>query len=560
MDNTAFRVLIVDDMSVNRIVLSSILATQGILSDQAESGKECLELCGENDYDLILLDHRMPDMDGVDTLVELKNLFSARGRDVPVICHTTADGKENVNLYKAAGFADVLIKPIEPREFFEVITMHLPARQEEEKPEFKVPEIPQDVTMSKEEIEAELAKLPVCLKVVPHIDLIKGIINCGGAEDYTDALYIFHSSYSEKAGEIEDFFTKEEWTMYGLKVHSLKSLARLIGAAELGEEAAALEKAAHEGDLSYIRRKTAPFLRSYRSFAESLTPFAEEEQLEQMVEQVEATKRPRPQPLEVPESDRSRSILFVRGNQGIVKKGIEQHLVSAGFEVISIADEPADIIAHRKDADIILYYPGDRDNSTIGITMNLLGEISQDDAKILCLTGDTVDLRTALSANGAHRVSRTYPRPVDIRKFVKDMKNFSRLEREYHRRKTIFVVDDDKTYLSVIEHWLSPIYNVSCFHRWERVIEALRAVTPNLILMDYEMPGMNGCQLMKKISVCFPGTRIPVIFLTGKNDRQDVFKILENKPDGYLLKTSQKETILDVIGRYFSETMFRKAQ
>ena len=557
MDNSYFRVLIVDDMSVNRLVLSSILATQGILSDQAESGKECIALCEEKDYDLILLDHRMPDMDGVDTLVELKKLFSERGRDVPVICHTTADGKENVNLYKAAGFADVLIKPIEPREFFDVIMMHLPAKKEEEEPVLKLPEDSRELSMSKEELEQELSKLPVSLKVVPHIDLIRGIVNCGGAEDYMDALYIFHSSCAEKSGEIEDFFTKEEWTMLGLKVHSLKSLARLVGAEELGEMAAALEKAAHEGNLSIIRRETAPFLKTYRAFAESLTPFAEEEQLEQMAEQVETAINHRPK--EEPEADKSRSILFVRGNQGIVKKGIEQHLISAGFEVVSIADEPADIIAHRRDADIILYYPGDRDNSTIDITMNLLGEISQDDAKLLCLTGDTVDLRTALNANGAHRVSRTYPRPVDIRRFVKDMKKFSRLEREYHRRKTIFVVDDDKTYLSVIEHWLSPSYNVSCFYRWERLIEGLRAVTPNLILMDYEMPGMNGCQLMKKISACFPGTRIPVIFLTGKNDRQDVFKILENKPDGYLLKTSQKGTILDVINRYFSETMFRRS-
>ncbi len=66
MNNTTSRVLIVDDMPVNRLVLSSLLATHGVMSDQAESGMECIELCENNDYDLILLDHRMPDMDGVD--------------------------------------------------------------------------------------------------------------------------------------------------------------------------------------------------------------------------------------------------------------------------------------------------------------------------------------------------------------------------------------------------------------------------------------------------------------------------------------------------------------
>lgn len=107
-------VLIVDDMRVNRTILSSLLASSGIASDLATSGRECLDLCRENDYDLILLDHRMPDMDGVDTLVLLKELFREKGQETPVICHTTEDARDNINLYKAAGFVEVLIKPIQP--------------------------------------------------------------------------------------------------------------------------------------------------------------------------------------------------------------------------------------------------------------------------------------------------------------------------------------------------------------------------------------------------------------------------------------------------------------
>ena len=95
MENKKSRVLIVDDMRINRIVLASILATHGIISDQAESGLECIELCKENDYDLVLLDHRMPELDGVDTLVRLKELFKERGKDVPIICHTTEEGRSN---------------------------------------------------------------------------------------------------------------------------------------------------------------------------------------------------------------------------------------------------------------------------------------------------------------------------------------------------------------------------------------------------------------------------------------------------------------------------------
>ena len=72
MESTSSRVLIVDDMPINRMILASLLATNGVPSDQVESGRECLALCQKRDYDLILLDHRMPDFDGVDTLIALK--------------------------------------------------------------------------------------------------------------------------------------------------------------------------------------------------------------------------------------------------------------------------------------------------------------------------------------------------------------------------------------------------------------------------------------------------------------------------------------------------------
>ncbi len=100
MDKERCRVLIVDDIQINRIVLASLLAARGIMSDQAESGAGCLSLCQKNEYDLILLDHRMPDMDGAETLMKLKELFENRCRSIPVICHTTEDGRSNISVIK----------------------------------------------------------------------------------------------------------------------------------------------------------------------------------------------------------------------------------------------------------------------------------------------------------------------------------------------------------------------------------------------------------------------------------------------------------------------------
>ena len=183
--NQQLRVLIVDDMRVNRMILSSLLASNGIESNLATSGRECLDLCKENAYDLILLDHRMPDMDGVDTLLQLKEIFREKGRDVPVICHTTEDARDNINLYKAAGFADVLIKPIQPQHLLDMLVKHLP------KGSIRVSEKAQE---AQSKLDEELKELPEWTRHLPGIDLAVGVENCDTAEDYLDALAVFAST------------------------------------------------------------------------------------------------------------------------------------------------------------------------------------------------------------------------------------------------------------------------------------------------------------------------------------------------------------------------------
>lgn len=557
MESPSSRVLIVDDMPINRMILASLLASNGVLSDQAESGMECLALCEKHDYDLILLDHRMPYFDGVDTLVALRELYEKKGRSVQVICHTTEEGRKNINLYKAAGFSDVLIKPIDPRQMSNVLMTYLPEKDRLLEDETLSAEIePTDIAEKQDfdDTMDELDKLPMWLKTVPRIDLVTGIDNCGDAEDYIEALYVFYSSIPEKSEDIESYLKHDELTMYKLTVHSLKSMARLIGARKLFEDAKNLEAAAESGDMQTIYSQTPEFLSDYRQYETYLSPIKNDDRVRSLLQRNADNK-----PVAPKQTESLRSVLFIHTHRGIVTTGIEVNLKENGYSVISIPDEPDIIIGYRFKADIIIYYPHTDDSSHIGLTMNLLGEICQDDSKILCLTGEVSDLEHAMSSTGAHRVCRTYPRPVNISNFIKDMDYFSDLIDEYHRKKTLYIVDDDPDYLSVINNWLSGDYNVSCFHSGKEIIDGLSAATPDLILLDYEMPDMNGYELMQHIRTKDDTKKIPIIFLTGKNDRDLVFKVLKYKPDGYLLKTSQKEALSDAIHRFFAESLFSKA-
>ena len=559
MEKESSRVIIVDDMVINRMIISSLLAGNGIKADQAESGRECIELCKKNDYDLILLDHRMPEFDGVDTLVALKDIFKDKGRDVPVICHTTEEGRKNINLYKAAGFADVLIKPIDPKQLADVLITYLPERDAlPDEDDTLLEEIINDSDIIDDERD-ELDKLPDWLKTVPHIDLVKGIDNCGSAEDYIDALYVFYSSIDEKSDDIAHFRNFDELTMYKLSVHSLKSMSALVGARDLSVLARELEEAAKNEDIKAIRDKTPELLESYRKFKKLLSPLMDD--VRRLVEETACEEeKEEDKDTSTKRYMESRTVLYIRSGKGIVTKGIEKSLSDIDYRVISVEDEPDEIIKYKDEADIILYHPVSGGESHIGITMNLLSEICRDDMKIFLLMGDNSDIEIAKKSSGFNAVSEVYSRPVNMQRFVDGIEHFTLLLEEYHRKKTIFIVDDDPDYISVVTRWLSKDYQISTFNAGEELIKGLSVSKPDLILMDYEMPGLDGYDLMKYIKSDEATRDIPVIFLTGKNDREHVFKILNYKPDGYLLKTSQKENLIDSIDRFFLESLFGKAK
>lgn len=558
MNNNASRVLIIDDLSVNRMILSSLLASRGVVSEQADSGFKCLEMVKAKDYDLILLDHRMPDMDGVDTLVQLKGIFREKGRSIPVICHTTEEGRKNINLYKAAGFSDVLIKPVDHEQLSELIMTYLPDMSDTPETKSALAEDRRSKEpLADDELKDELDKLPLWLKIVPHIDLDAGIRCCGSAEDYIDALYIFRSSIDEKSDEIALYSRNKDWTLYRLSVHSLKSMSRLIGARNLSEIAADIEQKIDNKDYNAAEERTDELLTEYRRFIKPLDPLMEDDDIKHIMD--DAAEHAKEAHAGTVSVDHSRSVLFINSVQGIAPKGIEKNLTENGFSVITVPDSPDAIINHRFDADIVVYYPKVEEDSHIGITMNLLGELCQDDSKLLCLTGDISDIDEAIGSKGSGRVSHTYPRPVEPSVFIDDMEYYSDLLKEYHRMKTIFLVDDDPDYRSMIARWLTPHYSVSVFSSAHEMISGLAAVTPDLVLLDYEMPEMDGHELMGYLR-SDPGTQmVPIIFLTGKNDRDHVFSILHYKPDGYLLKSLSKESLIDSVDRFFSESLFERS-
>ena len=124
---------------------------------------------------------------------------------------------------------------------------------------------------------------------------------------------------------------------------------------------------------------------------------------------------------------------------------------------------------------------------------------------------------------------------------------------DYYRqdKKKILVVDDSATMLRTIKLWLDKKYSVSLANSGTMAIKHLSLSRPDLILLDYEMPICDGKQVFQMIRSELEFADLPIMFLTGKNDKQSIMSVLALKPAGYLLKTMGSDQIVAAIDEFF---------
>ena len=120
------QVLVVDDNAVNIAVVRGLLKKCGIQADKALSGPECLDKVYKNHYDIILMDHMMPGMDGLETYKKIKEMKECKCTDTPCIALTANALSGSREQYLSVGFSDYLSKPINIDELYRVLSEFLP--------------------------------------------------------------------------------------------------------------------------------------------------------------------------------------------------------------------------------------------------------------------------------------------------------------------------------------------------------------------------------------------------------------------------------------------------
>ena len=279
------RILVVDDVEMNLKVMQGLLKKTKMQVDTALSGHVCLDLVRKKKYDLILLDHMMPQMDGMETLQQMKQLTDYPNQDTPVIMLTANATRGAREEYIQAGFADYLTKPVQEEDLQIVLTKYLADKMEET----DVPAGKETEKADREDAGAEKSKknaetsvdleavesggslendVMLLLEKIPEIDAKTGVRYCLDEELYQEVLREYVNA--EKESQLEDYYQAKDWKEYKVLVHALKSTSLTIGAIALSEEAKALEMAAKSGEEAYILSHHQSVMEHYSALREKL--------------------------------------------------------------------------------------------------------------------------------------------------------------------------------------------------------------------------------------------------------------------------------------------------
>lgn len=245
-------ILVVDDTETNLLVIKGLLKATGVQLDTVDSGFEALRAIEKQKYDVILVDHMMPEMDGIETLAKMKERPDYNESvHIALTANAISGARE---MYLKAGFDDYLSKPVDGTILEQTLKKYIPASKQIS------PTDGGGTGAKEEEPEEALPVIPDWIREIPGIDVEEGIKNCGGEESFLSVIETFHDTADQKKREIIGFHHEKNWSNYTIRVHAMKSSARIIGAKQLSSLCEQLENAGNALDIDFIETHTDPML------------------------------------------------------------------------------------------------------------------------------------------------------------------------------------------------------------------------------------------------------------------------------------------------------------
>lgn len=273
--------------------------------------------------------------------------------------------------------------------------------------------------------------------------------------------------------------------------------------------------------------------------------------------------------------DESKRVVFIMEKSSIVISGLEKRLKADKYTTMSIAENFEKIGRYTDEVGVfIIYNPQEILYAKNGHkNMSLIKDQIMDSNGTIIFVGEAGDKEVITKEFPEFASYRWLIRPVEPEMFGtivdEEAENYEKRQRRKKiaenskevpfddtgmlgeessdTRKRILIVDDDPSYAMMVKAWIKPFYKTDVVTAGMQAITFLLKKPVDLILLDYEMPVVDGPQVLQMLRQEPTTKDIPVIFLTGVSSREGVQRVMELKPSGYVLKSTTSDNLLSII-------------
>lgn len=245
------------------------------------------------------------------------------------------------------------------------------------------------------------------------------------------------------------------------------------------------------------------------------------------------------------------NIMIISEIQSYLIVSLKERFEQAEYKVIIVKADVDVINKIEEPVSIIILYTDEKLGEQQQALNYIKDKAAEEDIPIFAI-GDMEELQRVEKMVPKHLVRQEFLRPINVAEVTEAIINY---EKKYGKqnKKKILVVDDSGAMLRNVKGWLEEQYQVILANSGAMAIKYLAMNRPDLVLLDYEMPVVDGKQVLEMIRSEHEFADIPVIFLTSKGDRESVMKVMALKPEGYLLKTMEPAQIIQAVNDFFEK-------
>ncbi|MBQ9391065.1 MAG: response regulator [Lachnospiraceae bacterium] len=243
-------------------------------------------------------------------------------------------------------------------------------------------------------------------------------------------------------------------------------------------------------------------------------------------------------------------VVFIAEKETFVVRVLEKKVVDAHKDCIFVKNTLSDVKEVLTNSCLVVLYIDD-DTRIQEDVLRFLEVRMREDLGGFILIGEQGHINAIRKQIPEHYIYMAFVRPVNNEEFLGAVSEYFEKGDIDDYKKRILIIDDDPQYLSLIRQWLNGMYKISVANSGLQGIKYLGKNKVDLILLDYEMPVTSGPQVLEMLRSDEDTKDIPVIFLTGKSDKDSVMSVVGLRPEGYLLKSIEKEKLIEKLDEFF---------